>query len=221
MIIGIETSTEVCSAALFGGDGDVVAIRENKNGDHASQLGVYIEELLKETRSVDAVAVSAGPGSYTGLRIGVSTAKGLCYALGVPMIAVGSLDSLAWQAAGSVDESAVLCPMIDARRMEVYTQCFDSYCRPLTPVRAEIIDAEWGRGEWSARDFYIFGSGAAKCRDVLPWAHFIDISASARGLAVPALRAFAEDRFVDTAYFEPLYLKDFVATTPKKRVGIV
>jgi tRNA threonylcarbamoyladenosine biosynthesis protein TsaB len=216
MILGIETSTDICSVALLRG-GEVVALRESGGSEHARLLAVYIDEVMREAgldaHGLEAVAVSAGPGSYTGLRIGVSTAKGLCYALGIPLIAVGSLDALACQVAGRFDEGAVLCPMIDARRMEVYAQLFDHDARPLGEVEAVVVTED------SFRDAsVIFGSGAAKCAPMLPWARYIDVCASARGLARGAAEAFAARRFVDTAYFEPLYLKDFVATTPKKKL---
>lgn len=220
MILGIETSTDICSVALFRG-GEVVAVRESGGSEHARLLAVYIDDVLREAgiapSALDAVAVSAGPGSYTGLRIGVSTAKGLCYALGIPLMAIGSLDALASQVAGRVDEDTILCPMIDARRMEAYTQLFDHNAHPLGEVEATVVD-ENSFGDMRNSAFVIFGSGAAKCTEILPWAQYIEVSASARGLARGATEAFAARRFADTAYFEPLYLKDFVATTPKKKL---
>ncbi len=229
MILGIETSTDICSVALFRDD-EVVALREGGGSEHARMLAPYIDEILREVgipaSALDAVAVSAGPGSYTGLRIGVSTAKGLCYSLGIPLIAVGSLESLACQVAGRFSESALLCPMIDARRMEVYTQLFDYNARPLDKVEAKVIDAGLSVSDFGSHsvehqnhgEFVIFGSGAEKCIQILPWAEYIEVKASARGLVRGAMEAFAAHNFVDTAYFEPLYLKDFVATTPKKKL---
>lgn len=245
MILAIETSTEVCSAALIGTDGACLAVRESGAadaagttggaaapqvtgvGDHARLLAVYIDELLKEVgvqpTDLRAVAVAGGPGSYTGLRIGVSTAKGLCYGLGVPLIAISSLASLAELAIESgvrseglgVIEDVFSCPMIDARRMEVYAQVFDSEGKPLTEIGAHVID-ENSFARWRDKKFCIFGTGAKKVVDTLPWTHCLEVTPSARGLARLAASAFAAGRFVDTAYYEPLYLKDFVATTPKK-----
>jgi tRNA threonylcarbamoyladenosine biosynthesis protein TsaB len=221
VILAIETSTDICSVALLRGS-EVVALREGGGSEHARLLAVYIDEVLREAgiapSALEAVAVSAGPGSYTGLRIGLSTAKGLCYALGIPLIAVGSLDALAAQVAGRFAEGTLLRPMIDARRMEVYTQLFDHNARPLGEVEAVVIDENSFDEDAETADLVIFGSGAAKCAQVLSWATFIEVGASARGLARGAAEAFAARRFVDTAYFDPLYLKDFVATAPKKRV---
>jgi universal bacterial protein YeaZ len=235
LILNIETGTNVCSAAISE-NGRVVALRESDQGHaHAQNLAPFIDELLRENEimpdELDAVAVSKGPGSYTGLRIGTSTAKGLCYALGIPLIAVGSLESLARVAiedyeAGVVDiddiTGVVLCPMIDARRMEVYAQVFDGNATPLSEVGAHVIDgesfAEFIGGE---REFVIFGDGAAKCVEALPaeGVRMIDVAPSARGLARPAYEAFLAKRFEDTAYFEPFYLKDFVVSSPKKNVN--
>lgn len=230
-ILCIETGTDICSVGIAR-DGELLSLRESDEGrDHAGKVGVFTGELLSETGittdDLDAVAVGCGPGSYTGLRIGVSFAKGLCYGLQKPLIAIGSLDALAQVAredfeAGIVDldswEGSLLCPMIDARRMEVYAQIFDSECRPLTEVSAEVVDADSFK-EWR-RDgrLVIFGNGAAKCAEVLPDARLINVAPSVRGIAPLAERAFAEGRFVDTAYFEPFYLKDFVVTTSKKPV---
>lgn len=234
LILNIETGTDVCSVALSA-DGELIALRESSSGrDHARDLGVFIDEILtaagRRVGELDAVAVGKGPGSYTGLRIGVSMAKGLCYALGIPLISVGSLESLARVAdrelqAGRLDigdrEDALLCPMIDARRMEVYTQLFDRGLHPLTEVSAEVITPEsfeevLGKG----CELLIFGNGAAKCVGVLPdrGVRYIEVVPSARGLVEPAREAFEARRFEDTAYFEPFYLKDFVVTTSKKKI---
>jgi tRNA threonylcarbamoyladenosine biosynthesis protein TsaB len=224
LILCIETGTDVCSVALMR-DGAVVALREGDGQDHARALAVYIDEVLREAgaapRDLDAVAVGRGPGSYTGLRIGAATAKGLCYGLGIPLVAVGSLDALARVAiadhGAGFAADALLCPMIDARRMEVYAQIFDAAGRPLSPVGAHVIDAG-SLGEWrqTGREMVIFGNGAAKCASVLPWARLVDVSSSARGLAPAAEESLSARLVEDVAYFEPLYLKDFVATTPKK-----
>ena len=233
LILCIETGTDICSAGIAR-DGELLSLRESAEGrDHARKIAVFVDELLRETgiapEDLDAVAVGKGPGSYTGLRIGVSFAKGLCYGLQIPLVAVGSLDALTEVAredyeAGIIDidnwESARLCPMVDARRMEVYAQVFDSAGKALTEVTAEVVDqssfGRW-RGE-EAAPFVIFGNGAAKCAQMLPDARLIEVAPSARGLARPAQRLLDEGRTEDIAYFEPFYLKDFVVTTSKKKL---
>lgn len=232
LILCIETGTDVCSVGIAR-DGRLLSLRESDEGrDHARKVGVFVDELLRENRlspdELDAVAVGKGPGSYTGLRIGVSFAKGLCYGIRKPLIAVGSLDALAEVAredyeAGIVDvddwESARLCPMVDARRMEVYARVFDTTGAPLSDVKAEVIGgdsfAAWRDGK---HPFVIFGNGARKCREALPDARFIEVAPSARGLARRAQEAYDAGRFEDLAYFEPFYLKDFVVTASKKRL---
>lgn len=232
LILCIETGTDVCSVGIAR-DGRLLSLRESDEGrDHARKVGVFVDELLRETGvapdELDAVAVGKGPGSYTGLRIGVSFAKGLCYGIRKPLLAVGSLDALAEVAredyeAGIVAlddwERAVLCPMVDARRMEVYTRLFDTKGEPLSEVRAEVVDGGSFRScRTGERPFVIFGNGARKCREVLPDARFVDIAPSARGLVRLAQQAFDAGRFEDVAYFEPFYLKDFVITTSKKKL---
>lgn len=230
-ILCIETGTDTCSVGLAK-DGKLVSLRESsEERDHARRVAVYTDEILRgnglDATDLDAVAVSKGPGSYTGLRIGVSFAKGLCYGLDIPLIGVGSLDSLARSAmedreAGVVKcadwGSAVLVPMIDARRMEVFGQAFDTSGNAVTDAGAWIIDSESLSGLRDRGDVLIFGSGAAKCREVLPWARFIEVMPSARGMVGLATAAYRDGRFEDTAYFEPFYLKDFVVTASKKRV---
>lgn len=232
LILCIETGTDVCSVGIAK-DGELLSLRESDEGrDHARKVGVFVDELLRETgiapEDLDAVAVGKGPGSYTGLRIGVSFAKGLCYGLQKPLVAVGSLDALAEVAredyeAGilSVEgwENAYLCPMVDARRMEVYAQVFDADGRPQSEVSAEVIDTEsFAAFRGQGRPFVIFGSGARKCADVLPDATLVEVTPSARGLARLAQQALDEGRTVNIAYFEPFYLKDFVVTTSRKKL---
>jgi tRNA threonylcarbamoyladenosine biosynthesis protein TsaB len=237
-ILCIETGTDTCSVALAS-RGELVALRESHGErDHAARVAVYTTEVLSEAgfsmADLSAVAVSRGPGSYTGLRIGVSFAKGVCYGLGVPLIGVGSLDSLCVLAAEGILPLAsadgtpephipsgfspkLYVPMIDARRMEVFCQVFDSAGSPVTQPEALIIDEE-SFAEYRSREVYIFGTGAEKCREALPWAHFLDVNPSARGMIALANRAFERGESEDTAYFEPFYLKDFIITTPKKKV---
>jgi len=232
LILCIETGTDICSVGIAK-DGELLSLRESDEGrDHARKVGVFVDELLRETGIVpddlDAVAVGKGPGSYTGLRIGVSFAKGLCYGLQKPLVAVGSLDALAEVAredyeAGilSVDDwdGAYLCPMVDARRMEVYAQVFDTEGRPQGEVSAEVVDeGSFAAFRGQGRPFVIFGSGARKCADVLPDAVYVKVTPSARGLARLAQQALDEGRTEDIAYFEPFYLKDFVVTTSRKKL---
>ncbi|HIY13707.1 MAG TPA: tRNA (adenosine(37)-N6)-threonylcarbamoyltransferase complex dimerization subunit type 1 TsaB [Candidatus Alistipes cottocaccae] len=232
LILCIETGTDVCSVGIAR-DGELLSLRESDEGrDHARKVGVFVDELLRETGiapdDLDAVAVGKGPGSYTGLRIGVSFAKGLCYGLRKPLLAVGSLDALVEVAredyeAGilAVDDwqHARLCPMVDARRMEVYAQVFDSQGTPLTDVSAEVVSEEsFAAYRQAGEPFVIFGSGARKCADLLAGATFVEVTPSARGLARLAQQALDEGRTEDIAYFEPFYLKDFVVTTSKKRL---
>lgn len=231
LILCIETGTDICSVGLAR-DGEIVSLRESDEGrDHASKVGVFVDELFRQTGitpdEIDAVAVGKGPGSYTGLRIGVSFAKGLCYGTGKPLIAVGSLDALMEVAredyeAGIIDVpdwgTAKLCPMVDARRMEVYAQIFDTEGNPLTEVAAEVVD-DHSFAVWRKEGrLVIFGNGAVKCAEVLPDVTFVDVVPSVRGMAPLAQKAFDRGEFADVAYFEPFYLKDFVVTTGKKKL---
>lgn len=232
LILCIETGTDICSVGIAR-DGELVSLRESDEGrDHARKVGVFVDELLRESGiapdDLDAVAVGKGPGSYTGLRIGVSFAKGLCYGLQKPLLAVGSLDALAAVAredyeAGILQiehwEDALLCPMIDARRMEVYAQVFDSKGVAQNDVSAEIIDADsFSTFRNQGGPFVIFGNGARKCSEILDGVQLVDVAPSARGLARLAQQAFDAGKTEDIAYFEPFYLKDFMITTSKKRL---
>jgi tRNA threonylcarbamoyladenosine biosynthesis protein TsaB len=231
LILCIETGTDICSVGLAR-DGELISLRESDEGrDHAKRLGVFVDELLRETGvmpdELDAVAVGKGPGSYTGLRIGVSFAKGLCYGLQIPLIAVCSLDALAEVAiedheAGILDveawDEATLCPMVDARRMEVYTCLYNAKGEPQGEVSAEIIDGESFADVRRNGQLVIFGNGAAKCREVLQDATYINITPSARGLARLAQQRLSANKVEDIAYFEPFYLKDFVVIPSKKKL---
>jgi tRNA threonylcarbamoyladenosine biosynthesis protein TsaB len=231
LILCIETGTDICSVGIAR-DGELMSLRESDQGrDHAKQVAVFVDELLRETGvkpdELDAVAVGMGPGSYTGLRIGVSFAKGLCYGLNIPLLAVGSLEALTDVAikdyeAGIIQvegwNEAFLCPMVDARRMEVYTQIFNSRCEAQSEVSAEII-TEDSFSQWRAKGkLVIFGNGAAKCQEMLPDAIYIDVAPSARGLTRIAHQLFEAGKTVDIAYFEPFYLKDFVVIPSKKKL---
>ena len=224
LILCIETGTDICSVALAR-DGEMIALRESDLGhDHARKVGVFTQELLREHNispdELDAVAVGKGPGSYTGLRIGVSFAKGLCYALNIPLISVDSLRSLAAclveeHEAGIVEvedwDNTMLCPMIDARRMEVYAELFDTNLAPQSEVVAEVVtDKSFFDVQLMRKKLLIFGSGAEKCQGVLEWADYVEIAPSARGLCAEAERKLQAGEVEDVAYFEPFYLKDFV-----------
>lgn len=225
LILNIDTSTSVCSVALAK-EGEVIAIKENNEGlNHSVLLGTYIDEILRanqlDAHQLDAVAISMGPGSYTGLRIGVSMAKGLCFGAGKPLIAVSTLQALALSVSSRLNEDALYCPMIDARRMEVYTACFDQKNNVILSTRAEIIDKNSFAALLAENQIYFFGNGSDKIKETLtsPQAHFIEeVETSARHIASLAEQQFLQQQFADVAYFEPFYLKDFIATTPKKKV---
>lgn len=232
LILSIETGTDICSVALAN-DGELMALRESDEGrDHAKKVALFVDELLRETgvqpSDLDAIAVGKGPGSYTGLRIGVSFAKGMCYALNIPLIAIGSLDALTEVAredfdAGILDiedeewAKAKLCPLVDARRMEVYAQVFDNEGKALTDVVAEVVTEESFK-EWRKDKFVIFGNGAKKCTELLSDAVFVEIAPSARGIVRLAEEAFKAEKFEDLAYFEPFYLKEFLVIPSKKKL---
>ncbi|MBR6759425.1 MAG: tRNA (adenosine(37)-N6)-threonylcarbamoyltransferase complex dimerization subunit type 1 TsaB [Alistipes sp.] len=231
LILCIETGTDVCSVGLAR-NGEIVSLRESDEGrDHAKKVAVFVDELLHETGvspdELDAVAVGMGPGSYTGLRIGVSFAKGLCYGLNIPLVAVGSLDALAEVAREDYEagillvegwSDAYLVPMIDARRMEVYTRVFNAAGEPLSDVKAEVVD-ENSFAEWrEKRKMIIFGNGAAKCCEALQGVEYVNITPSARGLARLAEERLQRGEVEDIAYFEPFYLKDFVVIPSKKKL---
>lgn len=231
-ILLIETATEVCSVALSE-CGEVLSFRENAEGNrHSELLTVYVEQVFSESGwkpdELDAVCVSRGPGSYTGLRIGVSVGKGICFGRGIPLIAVSTLESLAWHVAFdtkfseySNEGEVLLCPMLDARRTEVYTALFSRNAVQLTPVSAEIITGDTFAGELKNHRTLFFGNGAHKCKVLIqnPNAVFTEpISASARFMSHLAEERYNKKSFENVAYFEPYYLKDFIATIPKNKV---
>ncbi len=220
-ILMIETSTECCSVALADGT-QILASRVNETPrQHAAQLVPYIQEVLKESGvsadALDAVAVSEGPGSYTGLRVGVSTAKGICFGAGVPLIGIDTLEILARQAEGRHDR---IIAMLDARRMEVYAAPFDGACHKLGDTRAVILDASSYREELDAGTVLFIGTGVEKFQSICqhPNARFQPCFPLATAMVQPALAALQKKEFKDVAYFEPFYLKEFVAGISRKSV---
>lgn len=221
LILNLETATTNCSVSLAL-NGVIIAIRENDtpNYSHAEQLHVFIQECLEEAGKspgdLDAVAVSKGPGSYTGLRIGVSAAKGLCFALGVPLISIATLKSMASQL--NIEKDAVVVPVLDARRMEVYSAVFDAQLNEIRETRAEIIDEDSFKEYTSGDTMYFIGSGAQKIESTLEGDNLVfktKAVPSAKEMAVLSYQKFSSKDFEDVAYFEPYYLKDFLVTKKK------
>ena len=224
-ILLIETSTALCSVALAE-DGRIVATRESAEPRvHAAMTAPYVKEVLgdRSVRDLDAVCVGKGPGSYTGLRVGVSTAKGLCFGAGIPLLSVGTLDTLVYQARaeGLLPEGCrYVVPMIDARRMEVYSAVFTPDARQIRETKPEIIDASSFADLLSEGPVLFIGDGAGKCEQVIRNgnATFVQCCPKASGMRRPATAALREGRFEDVAYFEPYYLKEFVTTVSKKKL---
>jgi len=224
-ILNLETSAVTCSLAL-GVDGNVVLNRvsDEEKPSHAALLGRYVEEALAEAHrqnlSIDAIAVSSGPGSYTGLRIGVSLAKGLCFGYGVPLIGISTLRIMTEKMMCKRRQSGALyCPMIDARRMEVYTAIYDDNGLMQGDVEACIVTEDSFSG--LKQPAFFFGSGAEKCKKIIanPHAVFIDgIHPLAEDMVLLAEDAFRRQQFEDVAYFEPFYLKEFQATVARNKV---
>ncbi len=223
LILGIETSTKICSVAISDGKKLLAIKEEGGEYSHAEKLMAFIQEVLKEANvelnDLDVIAISKGPGSYTGLRIGVSTAKGLCYSLDIPLVSVSTLRAMAKQKPLDLD-GVCYCPMIDARRMEVFTSLFDDKNEELNSISAKIIDADSFAEELKENKIVFFGDGADKCQEVLsshPNAVFSEEGLpSAEFVNEIGLEKYIQEDFEDVAYFEPYYLKDFIATTPKK-----
>ena len=224
-ILHIETSTNVCSVAVSE-DGKVIFDKADRTGNtHAEALGSFVDEAMSFADShaipLDAVAVSSGPGSYTGLRIGVSMAKGVCYALNLPLLSVPTLELMCVPVLlrnEEIEDEALLCPMIDARRMEVYAALYDRALKPVRDIQADVVDADTYRQWLEDRPVYFFGNGAAKCMDTInhPNAHLIEgIEPVAKWMMPLAERKMLNDIHEDVAYFVPYYLKDFVAKQPK------
>lgn len=237
-ILNIETSTDVCSVAVSQ-DGHCIWHDEDRTGpNHAEKLGTFVDEAMSFADShaipLDAVAVSKGPGSYTGLRIGVSIAKGICYALNIPLIAVPTLELMTVPVLlredfcgenigidGDNTPEPLLCPMLDARRMEVYAAVYTRGLREVRGIQADVVEAETYTEYLDRQPVYFFGNGAAKCMETInhPNAHLIEgIEPLAKNMFPLAERRFLRGEFEDVAYFTPFYLKDFVALKPKKLI---
>ncbi len=225
IILGIETATKVCSIALSKDD-ELLAIEEVGGAySHAENVTNFIEKVVKKANiqfnDIDAIAVSKGPGSYTGLRIGVSSAKGLCYALNKPLIAIDTLQAMALRMAKQTsDKNLLFCPMIDARRMEVYTAIYNASNELIEPISAKIIDENSFSKYLNNQKVMFFGDGAEKCKTLFSGnknAFFNEsVLPSAIEINELALKKLNNNQLEDVAYFEPFYLKDFIATTPKK-----
>ena len=225
-ILHIETSTSACSVAVSEDGQNIFKKEDLKGPSHAVQLGVFVDEALSFADShalpLDAVAVSCGPGSYPGLRIGVSMAKGICYGrnlplIGLPTLKVQCVPVLLYHE--ELPDDALLCPMIDARRMEVYAAIYDRALNTVRDIAADIVDENSYIEFLDKQPVYFFGDGASKCKEKIthPNAHFIDNIRPLAGMMFPlAEKAIAEKDFKDVAYFEPFYLKEFVASKPKK-----
>ena len=229
-ILCVETATEICSVAIAN-DGKTIAIAEDKLGNnHASQLHILVQKVLDiasiTLQDLNAIAVSKGPGSYTGLRVGVSSVKGYCYVLNIPLIAINTLQSLAnGYLMQNPNYSGLICPMIDARRMEVYCAVFDSNLNEILPTQAKIIDEHSFANELAQNEIVFIGNGAAKCQSKFEYSSRlsgtkfeIGYVCNASFISSLAQAAFDKNEFEDVAYFEPYYLKDFVGTVAKKLV---
>lgn len=232
MILCLETATSVCSAALCNRAG-LISVREShENKSHASQLTLFINDLLSEngikTEDLDAVAVSKGPGSYTGLRIGVSVAKGIAYASSIPLIGIETTLSMFYGFKNNpgleyeVFDNSLLCPMIDAKRMEVYYSLFDTEGRIIKNISASVINEDSFSDIPDSVRIFFFGDGAVKCRNIINHTNSFfanNFQMSAMNMHTPVYEAFDSGRFEDIAYFEPFYLKDFIATVSKKNIA--
>ncbi|MGD2033743.1 MAG: tRNA (adenosine(37)-N6)-threonylcarbamoyltransferase complex dimerization subunit type 1 TsaB [Bacteroidales bacterium] len=232
VILNIETATEICSVSLSQDD-RVIALKEtDKEKSHASVLSVFIHDLLKENglegKSPDAIAVSMGPGSYTGLRIGVSVAKGLCYGFDIPLIPVPTLEAMSLalieklkSEKADIPGNALFSPMLDARRMEVYMALFTAENKIVKDTTAQIITENTFDQLLSKHSIYFFGSGSGKVSELISHenAFFIsEFTPSSADLAPVAYAKYKAGEFADLAYFEPFYLKDFITTKPGKKI---
>jgi tRNA threonylcarbamoyladenosine biosynthesis protein TsaB len=228
MIICLETATNLCSVALIDNAGLVSLKESDEFKSHASLLTVFAEEILKnqgmKASDLDAVAVSKGPGSYTGLRIGVSVAKGIAYGASIPLIGIETTLSMFWGMNKTFSESEInplFCPMLDARRMEVYYAIYNSTGKKLKDICAEIVTKDLFADILQSQRIIFFGDGAKKCKDIINHKNAIfaeDFRISAAHMHNPVIQAFNKKEFQDVAYFEPLYLKDFITSIPRKNV---
>lgn len=229
-ILCLDTATDTCSVVLTENE-TIIASRESADDrSHAAKLAVFIDEVFREAetsaKELSAVAISMGPGSYTGLRIGVSTAKGICYGAGIPLISVSTLQSMCYGVNSAFINQNNLtdfyfCPMLDARRMEVYTSVFDIKHQVVKNISAEIIDENSFKDFLDIKPVIFLGSGAEKIKEVISHKNAFFYNGfihTAKNMLVPALEKFNMQQFEDVAYFEPFYLKDFVATVPRKKV---
>ena len=223
LILSIDTSTKVCSVALHQ-NGKLLAVNElYTEKSHSGMLTTLCENVVKyagfSLNAVDAFAVAKGPGSYTGLRIGVSTAKGFCFALDKPLIAVNTLEAMAFQVKDFYDETHLLCPMIDARRMEVYYQVLDNQMNIISETEAKIIDELSFSEILNENQLVFFGDGAAKCQAEITHKNAVflhtEIHPSAKTVGILATKSFEKSLFENVVTFEPFYLKDFVGTQKK------
>ncbi len=224
-ILNIETSTDVCSVAVSENGACIMELQDHSGPNHAERLGTFVDEALSFADShaipLDAVAVSCGPGSYTGLRIGVSMAKGICYGHNVKLLAVPTLELLSVPVLlhhEEIEDGALLIPMLDARRMEVYSQVFTRGLKEVRPIQADVVDEHSYREYLDKGPVYFFGNGADKCKEIIehPNAHFIEgIEPLAKNMFPLAEKRMAMEQYEDVAYFVPFYLKDFVAKKAK------
>lgn len=222
LILSIETATPACSVALHQA-GNLVALAElHTENAHSEQLTILIEQIIQRSKytlqHIDAIAVSKGPGSYTGLRIGVATAKGLCFALDKPLIAINTLEAMTEQVRSIQTQKTLFCPMIDARRMEVYCLLADENGKMIVPTEAKIIEKNAFEDFLNQHKIVFFGNGAEKCKAIISSENaifFAGVSCSAKSMGQLAYQKFLDKDFEELIYFEPFYLKDFVSNTKK------
>ena len=222
LILAIETTTKNCSVAIFDDSELIRCTEENSSAYlHAEKLTLFIEKVIKDAnlnlKEIDGIALSKGPGSYTGLRIGTSTAKGLCYALDIPLMAISTLKVMAF-AMAKIEDYPLYCPMIDAKRMEVFASIYDKNNNEVRDIRADIVDENTYK-QFLKDKILFFGDGALKCKSIINCtnAYFIDgVFPSAKDMGMLAIDKFVNKDFEDVAYFAPYYLKDFIAGVKKK-----